>query len=583
MSRINVFIAIVLFLIGGMNTVVAQKFVSTEPSLKNAVIEEFTGRNCHACPSGHKKSNELMRMFPGRVFTINIHEALTPETYPNFKTEDGRIIYYALTGSGIPNGLVNRCTERGKGTGQWQSYVYQETNSEAPCNIAGLAVVDEATRSLTLTVEIYYTKDVDVEANYLTIAMLQDSVWGSQNEGETNPEQYVDGNYCHMHTLRDIITDTWGDEISPTENGTLITKTYIYKIPEIIGDPNGVEVVLEHLDFIAFVTKDKTSEKSRPILNVCRLPLLLGTQENVFPYFEVVTEKQSSFCDNNKTFTIDMMNRGLDEITSLKMFMEADNGDTFEYEWNGNLASYDVGEIKFDMDVPIGTHDIDFKIVEANGQPFSYSKTIRTNCEEWTTIFVEHENDEIVLELMQDKFGNETTWKIITDDDTVLASGGPYEYYFGQTTATEFHEIPLQLPLNQCMKFVLSDQLGNGICCDYGDGYYRIIDGHGNVVVDGGGDFGYEASLNFTLEVGVGAEETAINDIIIYPNPAKDVVKVSAVNGQRSTVKVYNYLGILVEEIELDAEEIELDVSDYNPGIYFFNINGEAVKIIIEN
>ena len=129
------------------------------------------------------------------------------------------------------------------------------------------------------------------------------------------------------------------------------------------------------------------------------------------------------------------------------------------------------------MDVPIGTHDIDFKIVEANGQPFSYSKTIRTTCEEWTTIFVEHENDEIVLELMQDKFGNETTWKIITDDDSVLASGGPYEYYFGQTTATEFHEIPLQLPLNQCMKFVLSDQLGNGICCDYGDGYYRIIDG----------------------------------------------------------------------------------------------------------
>ncbi len=583
MSRINVFIAIVLFLISGMNAVFAQRFVSTEPSLKNAVIEEFTGRNCHACPSGHKKSNELMRMFPGRVFTINIHEALTPETYPNFKTEDGRIIYYALTGSGIPNGLVNRCTERGKGTGQWQSYVYQETNSEAPCNIAGLAVVDEAARSVTLTVEIYYTKDVDVEANYLTIAMLQDSVWGSQNEGESNPEQYVDGNYCHMHTLRDIITDTWGDEISPTENGTLITKTYIYKIPEIIGNPNGVEVVLEHLDFIAFVTKDKTSEKSRPILNVCRLPLLLGSQENVFPYFEVVTEKQSSFCDNNKTFTINMMNRGLDEITSIKMLMEADNGDTFEYEWNGNLASYDVGEIEFDMDVPIGTHDINFKIVEANGQPFSYSKTIRTTCEEWTTIFVEHENDEIVLELMQDKFGNETTWKIITDDDTILASGGPYEYYFGQTTATEFHEIPLQLPLGQCMKFVLSDQLGNGICCDYGDGYYRIIDGHGNVVVDGGGDFGYEASLNFTLEVGVGAEETISSDIEIYPNPAKDVVKLSAVSGQYSVVKIYNIMGVLVEEIELDAEEIELDVSDYNPGIYFFNINGKTVKIIIEN
>lgn len=581
MSRINVFITIMLFLVSGINDVVAQKFVSTEPSLKNAVIEEFTGRNCHACPSGHRKSNELMRMFPGRVFTINIHEALTPETYPNFRTEDGGIIFYSLTGSGIPNGLVNRCTESGKGTGQWQTYVYQETGSEAPCNIAGLAVIDEATRLLTLTVEIYYTQDVDVEANYLTIAMLQDSVWGSQNAGEDNPEQYVDGNYCHMHTLRDIITDTWGDEISPTENGTLITKTYNYKIPEIIGDPNGVEVVLEHLDFIAFVTKDKTSEKSRPILNACRMPLLLGSQENVFPYFDVITEKQSSFCDNNKTFTIDVMNRGLDEITSIKMLMEADNGDTFEYEWSGSIASYDVGEIEFDMDVPIGTHDIDFKIVEANGQPFDYFKTIRTTCEDWNTIYVEQENDEIVLELMQDKFGNETTWEIVTDDGTVLASGGPYEYYFGQTTATEFHEIPLQLPLNQCMKFMLSDLLGNGICCDYGEGYFRIIDGHGNVVVDGDGDFGYESSLNFTVEIGVGEKEVKQKTYDVYPNPATNHVKLSAVNNQHSVVRIYNVMGMLVDEMKLDSDETELDVSDYNPGLYFFNIDGEVIKVII--
>ena len=77
--------------------------------------------------------------------------------------------------------------------------------------------------------------------------------------------------------------------------------------------------------------------------------------------------------------------------------------------------------------------------------------------------------------------------------------------------------------------------------------------------------------------------DNTIQNVEIYPNPAKDVVKVSTVNSQRSTVKVYNYWGILVEEIELDAEEFELDVSDYNPGIYFFNINGKTVKVTIEN
>ncbi len=583
MSRINVFITIVLFSLCRMNDAFAQQFVSTEPSLKNAVIEEFTGRNCHACPSGHKKSNELMRMFPGRVFTINIHEALTPETYPNFKTEDGRIIYYALTGSGVPNGLVNRCTEHGKSPGQWQTYVHQETNSEAPCNIAGLAVIDEATRSLTLTVEIYYTKDVDVEANYLTIAMLQDSVWGSQNEGESNPEQYVDGNYCHLHTLRDIITDTWGDEISPTENGTLITKTYNYNIPEVIGDPNGVDVVLEHLDFIAFVTKDKTSEKSRPILNACRVPLLLGSQENVFPYFEEIKERKDSFCTNNRTFTIDMMNRGLDELTSIKFEIETDGNVLYQDEWTGSIPSYEARQIELNLDVLTGNHNVNFKIVEANGQEFHYSKMIPVNCEDRSMIYVENANDSITIELMQDKFGNETAWQIITDDNTVVASGGPYEYYFGQTTATEFHEINVKLPLSQCLRFTIFDQLGNGICCDYGDGYYRIIDGHGNVVVENDGDFGYESSLNFTVEIGVGEEEVKQKTYDVYPNPAKDYIKMSAVGGQQSVVRVYNVMGMLVDEIELDSEETELDVSDYNPGIYFLNINGEAVKIIIEN
>ena len=77
--------------------------------------------------------------------------------------------------------------------------------------------------------------------------------------------------------------------------------------------------------------------------------------------------------------------------------------------------------------------------------------------------------------------------------------------------------------------------------------------------------------------------DNTIQNVEIYPNPAKDVVKLSAVSGQHSVVMIYNIMGILIEEIELDAEEIELDVSSYNPGIYFFNINGKTVKVTIEN
>ena len=70
----------------------------------------------------------------------------------------------------------------------------------------------------------------------------------------------------------------------------------------------------------------------------------------------------------------------------------------------------------------------------------------------------------------------------------------------------------------------------------------------------------------------------------VYPNPASDVVKVTTVNGQQSTVKVYNTLGMLVEEIEINSNETEINVSDYNPGVYFFNIqteNGNVTKKIV--
>lgn len=75
------------------------------------------------------------------------------------------------------------------------------------------------------------------------------------------------------------------------------------------------------------------------------------------------------------------------------------------------------------------------------------------------------------------------------------------------------------------------------------------------------------------------AENTS-KSFSIYPNPSKDVVKISAVGSQPSVIKVYNCLGMLVEEFEMNSEEMEINVSDYNPGVYFFNVNEETVKII---
>ena len=82
--------------------------------------------------------------------------------------------------------------------------------------------------------------------------------------------------------------------------------------------------------------------------------------------------------------------------------------------------------------------------------------------------------------------------------------------------------------------------------------------------------------------------ETEDVNVMIYPNPAKDVVRLSTDNGQQTTVRIYNVMGILVGTrlATSETDEIEINVSDYNPGIYFFNIQSEEFnvtkKIVVE-
>ena len=98
-----------------------------------------------------------------------------------------------------------------------------------------------------------------------------------------------------------------------------------------------------------------------------------------------------------------------------------------------------------------------------------------------------------------------------------------------------------------------------------------------------------EQSEAFEFElIGVSVDELE-SRFEIYPNPSRDFVKVSTVNGQRSTVRVYNCLGMLVEEINVGtqhATSVEINVSDYNPGIYFIEAlseNGKIIKKFIRN
>ena len=475
-------------------TVKAQQYVSTQPANRNVILEEFTGRGCGYCTDGHRIANQIMANNPGRVWAINIHAGGYAQTsYPNMITTDGNTIHGGFSISGYPTGVVNRTTGNGIDRGQWNGQATTQMNQTSECNIAGIAMVNPDTRVATITVEVYYTSNSAYDENYLTVAMLQDSILGSQSDyGNYNPAQWLNGQYVHMHILRDVITSSaWGDPISPTTQGTLITRTYEYPIPESIGSPNGVDVDLNNIFFLAWVAERQQGNAYRPILTGCELEMSNLTNEPIYPSMSAISQSVGASCSHTQTFNFSLANIGTEELTSIKFNAVADDI-TKEFEWIGSLPSGDKTQVEFSMDLPFGTYQASLDIVEANGEPYEGHLPFYAECLEWATVSVDADVTTLKVIVVSDAFGEQTTWDIINSDGELIASGGPYQHIIGTGTNVNMQNVE-NVPVNDCYLFRIYDSNGNGICCNYGNGYYQIKDADNHVIIDGDGGFGAEA------------------------------------------------------------------------------------------
>ena len=552
----------------------AQQYVSTEPANRNVILEEFTGRGCGYCTDGHRIANQIMAANPGRVWAINIHAGGYAQTsYPNMITNDGNTIHGGFSISGYPCGVVNRTTAAAIDRGQWNGQCNTQLNQAAECNVAGIARINPDTRIATITVEVYYTGNSSVDQNYLTVAMCQDSILGSQSDyGNYNPTQWLNGQYVHMHILRDVITPSaWGEAISPTTAGTLITKTYEYQIPENIGSPNGVDVILDHIFFLAWVSQTQQGQATRPILTACELEKTTLTDEPIYPSMSPITQVVAASCTQEKIFDFSVTNIGTETLTSIKFNADV-AGTIHEFEWNGELASGENAKMDFTMEIPFGSYTGTLTIYEANGEAYSGSMQFAAESQQWAELSAEGETTDIKVFIKQDQFGEQITWDIINSAGDVVASGGPYQHLIG-SGSTQVNVANVNgIATNECYLFRIYDSNNNGICCNYGEGYYYIKDINGNVFIggEGNGDYGAQASELFSIhEHGAGLNETEAMGFNIYPNPANNKIYVDGEGV--GAVEVYNSLGQKVITVE-GTENTAVDVASFENGVYVVRV-----------
>jgi hypothetical protein len=81
------------------------------------------------------------------------------------------------------------------------------------------------------------------------------------------------------------------------------------------------------------------------------------------------------------------------------------------------------------------------------------------------------------------------------------------------------------------------------------------------------------------------SNETVREDVLIYPNPTDGGITVSWKNNydRGLTLTIYNSVGSLVKKVQIQPQvnEVNIDLSDFRPGIYILNLKDNLKGITI--
>ncbi|MCL2246770.1 MAG: carboxypeptidase regulatory-like domain-containing protein, partial [Lentimicrobiaceae bacterium] len=79
-------------------------------------------------------------------------------------------------------------------------------------------------------------------------------------------------------------------------------------------------------------------------------------------------------------------------------------------------------------------------------------------------------------------------------------------------------------------------------------------------------------SYNAILEY-LGIDDYAIENYMLYPNPAQSLLTVKRSNATKVTIAVYNNIGALLNTFETSESEFVIDVTNYSAGIFFIRLS----------
>lgn len=300
----------------------------------------------------------------------------------------------------------------------------------------------------------------------------------------------------------------------------------------------------------------------------------------------LATYNSSTVVCGNLDMEVSIQNMGTAALTSATLTVDEGGTTLATQNWSGNLNTYDMDEVTFSnvaisnpaaVTIKITTNDA---LASDNELDPGLTEAVLTN----TTM--------LTVEIKTDNYGAETYWRVVNSGGSVMAEGG--NTLVGTTNigvgsgnapahATAYanatvYNTSFMVPTNDCYTLEMYDYYGDGVCCAYGTGYYKLKPTWGGAVLVEGGEFGASEERGFRTSGVVGIDENEVAGTRIYPNPTNGVVNMTfSTSMPKVNVDVFNLLGERVMSRTMVSNGVQtLDLNSLNSGLYYFNITDGA-------
>jgi len=198
----------------------------------------------------------------------------------------------------------------------------------------------------------------------------------------------------------------------------------------------------------------------------------------------------SQSCAQSIRFSVNLNNYGSTNLKTATIEIRSQYGIITSYNWSGNLAAKGQTTINLpSINMNSGNYQVRAIVRNPNGKtdpnPANDQKNISLNIQA---------NNQLVLVIKPDDFGADISWKIKDDQGKIVAKGGNYPDF-----NTKIISEPICIP-SGCYRLIMSDSYGDGICCDYGKGWYELRTADGTTLLESDGYYGYSETQSFCLD-----------------------------------------------------------------------------------